>query len=92
MLEGKHPSRSKECVFLIVHLSRGSERTSMGLESYSPGLLEGRQSQWREAAGSAGLPGTEKESAWVAEGEDITSNKKTADRRPWEDHVGTGVS
>ena len=60
VLEGKHSSRSKERVFLIEQLSRGSERTSVGLESYSPRLLEGRQSHQREAEGTAGLLGTEK--------------------------------
>lgn len=60
MLEGKHPSRRKECVFLIEQPSGGSDRTSTGLDSYSPRLLEGRQSHWREAEGSAGLLGTEK--------------------------------
>ena len=44
VLDGKLSCRSKEYVFLIEQLSRGSERTSMGLESYSTGLLEGRQS------------------------------------------------
>lgn len=44
VLDGKHSCRSKEYVFLIEQLSRESERTSTGLESYPAGLLEGRQS------------------------------------------------